>query len=250
MSLFTLSLTLGFVVIALGLSKWLRLGMEKDLIVATVRSTIQLLIVGYILNTVFSLRGPVFILLMIALMIAAATQNAKKRGKPLRGVGWRLLVAITLTEAITQSLLSVFHIVNATPRYVIPISGMIIGNSMIIAGLFLNRIKSEANTRRQEILVLLSLGATPKQAIRTVLKEAIRASLIPTIDSTKTMGLVQLPGMMTGQIIAGADPITAVRYQLLIVFTLLAAASLTSIVLGYLSAPMLFNEHQQLRNLN
>lgn len=249
MSLLTLSITLGFVVIALGLSKWLKLGVEKDLMIATVRSTIQLLIVGYILNTVFSLHGAIFIILMIILMIGAATQNAQKRGKPLKGVAWRVLVAITLTEIITQSLMLIFHIVDASPRYIIPISGMIIGNSMIIAGLFLNRMKAEVNSRRQEILVLLSLGATPKQAIRSVLKEAIRASLIPTIDSTKTMGLVQLPGMMTGQIIAGADPITAVRYQLLIVFTLLAAASLTSITLGFLVAPTLFNEYQQLREL-
>lgn len=249
MSLLTLSLALGFVVIALGLSKWLKLGLEKDLVIATVRSTVQLLIVGYILNVVFSVKGPVFIVLMIVLMIAAATQNARKRGRPLKGVGWRILVAITVTETITQSLLILFHIIAPTPRYIIPISGMIIGNSMIIAGLFLNRIKSETTSRRQEILVLLSLGATSKQAIRAVLKEAVRASLIPTIDSTKTMGLVQLPGMMTGQIIAGADPITAVRYQLLIIFILLAAAALTSIILGFLISPMLFTKYQQLRDL-
>lgn len=249
MSLVTLLLTLGFVLIALFLSNWLKLGLEKDLIIATVRSAIQLLIVGYLLNAVFAVHGPLFVLLMIALMIAAATQNAKGRGKPLQGIGWRVLIAITVTEVVTQSLLLLFHIVEPTPRYIIPISGMMIGNSMIIAGLFLNRMKAETTSHRQEILVLLSLGATPKQAIKGVLKEAIRSSLIPTIDSTKTMGLVQLPGMMTGQIIAGADPITAVRYQLLIVFTIMASAALTSIILGFLVAPTLFNEYQQLRNL-
>ncbi|BCJ88319.1 ABC transporter permease [Effusibacillus dendaii] len=246
MSLVALSLSLGFIVLALLLSLWLKLGLERDLVIATFRSAIQLLIVGYVLKAVFALQDPIFNLIMVMLMIGVATQNVVKRGKGLRGITWRILAALSLSEAVIQGFLIVFHIVPPTPQYVIPISGMIVGNSMIVAGLLLNRLQSEVATRKQEILLLLSLGGTPKQSIRHVLKEALRASMIPTIDSSKTIGLVQLPGMMTGQIIAGADPIQAVRYQLLIVFSLLAAAALTSIILGFLASPCLFNEHQQL----
>ncbi|MBX6395994.1 MAG: iron export ABC transporter permease subunit FetB [Alicyclobacillaceae bacterium] len=246
MSLLTLSFTLGFVALALGLSLWQKLGLERDIVVATVRATVQLLIVGYILQAVFALRGPVFILLMIALMLAVAAHNAAKRGVGVPGIVWRVLAALALTEAVIQGFLLLLGIVPPTPQYVIPISGMIIGNAMVAAGLFLNRLHSEAGARKGEILLLLSLGGTPKQAILPVLKSAVRASMIPTIDSTKTTGLVQLPGMMTGQIIAGADPVQAVRYQLLILFAILASAALTSIVLGFLTYAKLFNAHQQL----
>lgn len=100
--------------------------------------------------------------------------------------------------------------------------------------------------RKEEILLVLSLGGTMKQSIFPILKQAIRTSLIPTIEGQKTIGLVQLPGMMTGQIIAGADPIQAVKLQLLIVFLILTAASLTAITLGFLVYPSRFNQNQQL----
>ncbi len=246
MSLLTLSFTLAFVAIAIILSTWLKIGVERDIIIATVRSTIQLLIVGYILKIVFGLNNPLFIVLMIILMIAVATQNASKRGNGIVGVTWRILIAITIAEVIAQSLLVGLHIIPAKAQYLIPISGMIIGNAMIVSGLLLNRLQSEAASHRQEIITLLALGGTPKQSMMPFVKQAIRASLIPTIDSTKTMGLVQLPGMMTGQIIAGADPIIAVRFQLVVLFSFMASAMIASITLGFLTYPSLFNQYQQL----
>ncbi|MEW9673089.1 iron export ABC transporter permease subunit FetB [Ammoniphilus sp. 3BR4] len=246
MTLFTLLMTLGFVLIALLLSIWLKLGLEREMVVTTVRSTVQLLIIGYVLKTVFSLQDPIFILLMVFLMIGVATQNVVKRGRGVRGITWRVLVTICITEAVSQGFLMVFDIVPSTPEYIISTSGMIVGNSMIISSLFLDRFKSEVKTRKQEILVLLSLGGTPKQSIYPILKEAIRASMIPSMDSKKTIGLVQLPGIMTGMIIAGADPIQAVRFQLLIVFAFMASSTLTSIILGFLTYPSFFNKNQQL----
>lgn len=246
MNLIALLSTLAFVIFAILLSLWQRLGMEKDMLVATVRAAIQLTIIGYILKFVFSAEHLLYIFLMIAVMILVAAQNASKRGKGLKRIFWRVLLAITLTEAVTQGILTGLHVVPFTPQYVIPISGMIIGNAMVVSGLFLNRLQAEAEGRKNEILVLLSLGAMPRQSIRYVLKRAVRAAMIPTIDGMKTMGLVQLPGMMTGQIIAGADPVIAVRYQLLIVFSFIASAALTSISLGFLTYSTLFNERQQL----
>lgn len=244
----TLSITLVFVLIPLILSKTLKLELEKDTIIATVRSIVQLLIVGYILKFVFDSESFLYIFLMVVLMIVAATNNARKKGEKIQGITWKVAITLIFVEVLTQSILLGFKIVPPTAQYIISISGMVIGNSMVLAILFLNRFKSELEANGDKIELLLSLGATPKQAIHRQLIEAIKASMIPTIESQKTMGLVQLPGMMSGQIIAGADPLQAVQFQLLVLFLLLTTAAVTSVILGLLSYPTLFNKQMQFLN--
>lgn len=246
MSLLAIILSFSFVIIALFLSRAFKLGLGRDLMITSIRATIQLLIVGYILKLVFGFDHPFVVILMLLLMIIVAAKNAAKRGTGLRHAFWKIFFTISIVEIITQGFLLGLNIVPATPPYIISISGMIIGNSMIIANLLLNRLKGEVEMRKEEIQLVLSLGGSVKQSIYPILKQAIRSSLIPTIEGQKTIGLVQLPGMMTGQIIAGADPIQAVRLQLLIVFLIMSAASLTAIILGFLVYPSLFNNNQQL----
>lgn len=246
MSYLTLAITLIFVLIPLILSKTLNLGLERDTIVATVRSIVQLLAIGYVLQFVFETENFIFIVLMVTLMIVTATLNARKKGASIQGITWKVAVTLIFVEVLTQSILLGFKIVPPTAQYIISISGMVIGNSMVLAILFLNRFTSEVEARQDETELILSLGGTPKQAVHNQLIQAIKASMIPTIESQKTMGLVQLPGMMSGQIIAGADPIQAVQFQLLILFLLLTTASVTSVMLGYLSYPTLFNQRMQL----
>jgi len=250
MSWLTLSLTLIFVLIPLLLSKTLNLGLEKDTLIATVRSAVQLIAVGFVLKFVFESEHTVFIVLMVLLMIGAAVQNARRKGKAIEGITWKLFVTFVAIELITQGVLLGLHIVPATAQYIISISGMVIGNSMVLAILFLNRFTSEVESHRDETELILSLGGTPKQSINRQLLKAIQASMIPTIESQKTIGLVQLPGMMSGQIIAGADPVQAVQFQLLIVFLLLSTAAMTSVILGYLSYRSFFNERMQLLKVN
>lgn len=249
MSYITLSITLIFVIIPLILSKTLHLGLEKDTFIATIRSIIQLLAVGYILQYVFNVGNFLYIILMILLMIIAATLNARKKGTTIKGITWKLIVAFCSIEILTQSILLGLKIIPATAQYIIPISGMVIGNSMVLAILFLNRFTAEVETHQDETELILSLGGTSKQAIHTQLINAIKASTIPTIESQKTIGLVQLPGMMSGQIIAGASPVEAVQFQLLILFLLLTTAVTTSIILGFLAYPTLFNERMQFLGL-
>jgi putative ABC transport system permease protein len=241
-----LSIALIFVILPIVLSKTLHLGLERDTIIAVVRSIIQLLAVGYILKFVFDAEDLLYIVLMVTIMIAAATQNARKKGVSIKGITWKVAATLVVIEVLTQSILLGFNITPPTAQYIIPISGMVIGNSMVLAILFLNRFTSEVETHQDETELILSLGGTPKQAIHTQLITSIKASMIPTIESQKTIGLVQLPGMMSGQIIAGADPMQAVQFQLLILFLLLTTASVTSAMLGYLSYPSLFNERMQL----
>lgn len=246
MTYLTLSITLIFVVIPLVLSKTLRLGLEKDTIIATIRSIVQLLAVGYVLKFVFDSANPIYIFLMVGLMIVAATQNARTKGKAIKGITWKIAVTLIFVEVLTQSIMLGFNIIPATAQYIISTSGMVVGNSMVLSILFLNRFTAEVEAHTEETELILSLGGTPKQAIHKQLISAIKASMIPTIESQKTMGLVQLPGIMSGQIIAGADPVQAVQFQLLIIFLLLTTASVTSILLGFLSYPSLFNDRMQL----
>lgn len=250
MSWMTLSLTLIFVFIPLLLSKTLNLGLERDTIVATLRSTVQLIAVGFVLKFVFDSEHVIFIMLMVLLMIVAAVQNARHKGKAIKGITWKLFVTFVAIEVLTQTVLLGLHIVPATAQYIISLSGMVIGNSMVLAILFLNRFTAEVETHRDESELILSLGGTPKQSINRQLLKSIQASMIPTIESQKTIGLVQLPGMMSGQIIAGADPVQAVQFQLLVVFLLLATAAMTSVLLGFLSYRSLFTERMQLLKID
>lgn len=246
MSITSIVLMFIFIIIPIVISKSFNLGLEKDTLIAAIRSFIQLLIVGYILQFIFDQESHIFIILMVMLIIGAATQNARKKGLEIPGITWKLLLAFVAIEVITQGILLGFKITPPTAQYIIPISGMIVGNAMVLSILFLNRFMSEVKQNENVIELVLCLGGTPKQAIHKQLITSIQSSVIPTIEQQKTIGLVQLPGMMSGQIIGGADPIEAVLFQILIVFMLLTSATMTSVILGFLSYPTLFNKKQQL----
>ncbi|MGG1660932.1 ABC transporter permease [Brevibacillus sp. NRS-1366] len=236
-----------FVLIALLLSVWQKLGLEKEIAVGTIRSTLQLLAIGYVLQFVFHSDSVVFILLLIVMMISVASWNAASRGKNLPGIFWRIVISLAITELITMGLLLILGLVSPTPQYLIPMSGMIIGSSMIVSSLFLTHMNRETEMAKGEIETLLSLGATPRQAVQGVLKRAVKASMIPTFDTMKTIGLVQLPGMMTGMIVAGASPIEAVRYQILIMLSFSSSAAISAVLISLLSYPLWFTKDAMLR---
>jgi len=247
MTLTALSFTLLFIIGTMLVSIRQKLGLEKDIAIGTIRSAIQLLAVGYVLQFIFHTERIFFVILMIMFMVAVASWNAAKRGKGLPGLVWRIAVAISAMELLMMGVLLGLHIIEATPQYIIPISGMTIGSAMIVSGLFINHIKHEIQRSRGEIETLLSLGATAGQAMQEARTRAVKFSMIPTIDGMKTVGLVQLPGMMTGMIIAGADPVVAVRYQILIVFSFTASAAITSMLLSVLIYRLFFTADLRLK---
>src|SRR5690625_7898454 len=126
---------------------------------------------------------------MVTLMIVAATQNARKKGKTINGITWKIALTLIAVEVLTQSILLGFGIVPPTAQYIISISGMIIGNSMVLSILFLNRFKAESDNSQDQVQLFLSLGAPPTQAIHRQLIAAITARMIPTIESQHTMRL-------------------------------------------------------------
>ena len=246
-----LTLAAGLILIAVGLSHWQQVGLTRDLVVGAVRSVVQLVLVGYVILYIFEFERWYFVLGALGFMVAVATRTAVRRqDKPTRElygiVGVAMLVGSGLTMVYVGSV-----IVRTDPwydpRYVIPLFGMIVGNAMNAAALAAERLAAEIDARRAEIEAYLALGATPSRATRDAVRRAIRASMIPMVNSLMVVGIVALPGMMTGQIIAGASPITAVRYQIVVMFMLMAAVTMTGTIVPMWYRRSFFTPAQQLR---
>jgi putative ABC transport system permease protein len=225
---------LGLMAIAIGLSAWQRLGLEWNLAIATGRTVIQLLVVGYVLAAVFEFKHPVFVLAMLGIMVVVATIVARNRISPkipgmLALVGGSMVIATALTLFYT-TLLIIQPPTWYEPQFVIPLAGIVLGNAMNAAAIAGERLVSTLNSSRLEIETHLSLGATPQQAVAHYRRDAIKAGLIPTINTMMVVGLVTLPGIMTGQLLSGVPPIVATAYQMVIMFMLAFATLITTLL--------------------
>lgn len=225
------------VLIALALSLWQKLGLEKGLVVGAIRATVQLVAVGYVLVWLFDVDRWYLVLAVLAVMVIVATLTAARRQSKSSGdrraivpiAGVAILVGAGLTLAYVTTV--VVHVSPwYNPRYLIPLFGMIVANSMNAAALALERLQSEMEARRGEVEAYLALGATPGQACAEATRRATVAAMIPAVNALAVVGVVSLPGMMTGQILAGADPALAVRYQLVVMFMLTAATAITAAI--------------------
>ncbi|MEY1581061.1 iron export ABC transporter permease subunit FetB [Providencia manganoxydans] len=242
----SLGFSIMLVLVAIFISHKEKLALEKDIIWSTLRAIIQLLIVGYILKYIFQVDHEILTIAMVMFICFNAAWNAKKRSKYIDKIFGTAFIAITSGTFLTLIILITSKAIAFTPMQVIPITGMIAGNAMIAVGLCFNNLEQRFNSQQQQIQEMLSLGATPKIASASIIRESIRASLIPTVDSAKTVGIVSLPGMMSGLIFAGVDPLEAVKYQIMVTFMLLATASLSTILAGYMTYIKFYNERHQL----
>jgi len=229
-----LALATLFVVFVGIISIRLSLGITKDLAIATVRTYIQLLALGFVLRWVFGIDSPWLVVGIILLMVLFAAEAVLRRSPDApRGIFGSSFVAMALTGFIaTFAVTGVIVRVQPwyLPQYVIPLAGMLIGNSMTGIALALERVFADLDARADEVLALTALGATPWEAAHGSVRLALRAGLIPTINSMAAAGLVFIPGMMAGQILAGADPVTATGYQIVVMLMLAAATALGSVV--------------------
>jgi len=224
LDLVRLGWALGLMAIALALSLWQNLGLEWKLGIATGRTIVQLLLVGYVLAIVFSLESPWLVLTIILVMITTATLVARNRiSRKVPRLLPLLGGILFLTTALTLAYVNVLVIRPQPwfdPQYLIPLAGILLGNAMNAAAIAGERLVTRLNSSQVEIETHLSLGATPAQATRQYRNEAIQASLIPILNAMTVVGIVTLPGIITGQILAGADPLNAALYQMLIMFML------------------------------
>jgi putative ABC transport system permease protein len=246
-----LGLATALVLIPAGCSLALRLGLGRQLLVATVRCIVQLLAVGYILEYVFALEQPWGVALVAVVMLAAAAHTVLGRVH----VRYRGAVADTFlglsVSAVVVLTLTLSAVVRPTPwwspRYTIPFLGMLLGNTMNGLSLGLGAWLESVRDQRERIESLLAAGATRWEAAREGVATAIRRGLTPVINAMTAAGIVSLPGMMTGQILAGNDPALAVRYQLVIMFLIAATTSIGTLGVVLLAWRRLFDKDHRLR---
>jgi putative ABC transport system permease protein len=250
--LIQLALAGGLIAINVGLSWVLRLGLGRSLVIASVRMSAQLLLVGLVLDWVFALNDPLPVLAVAMVMATLAAVSAVNRTKRrFAGVYWDAFVSV-VGAAFLVTGAAVVGILRVDPwfeaQYTIPLLGMVLGNVLNGISLALDRFTEGVVARRELIETYLSLGATRWEAAHDLVRDALRVGMIPTINSMMVMGIVSLPGMMTGQILAGAAPADAVRYQIVIVFMIAAAAALGSTGVTLLAFRRLFDVQHRLRS--
>ncbi len=246
-----LDLTRILAALALGLlaaliSRWQTLDLEKQIVIASVRAFLQLIAIGYGLTFIFEADNPAAILLILAVMVGIAGYTAGKRGRGTPNAGRVALIAIAVGATLTLGLLVGLGIFHFTAQQIIPIAGMVIGNSMNVCSLVMGRVRDEVNGRSDEIEAALALGANGRQAAHRFLRLSLHSGMTPIVDSTKTVGLIQLPGAMTGMILAGASPLEAVQLQIIVMYMLIGAASFTGLATVWLAYRQFFTPTHQL----
>ncbi|WP_395391648.1 ABC transporter permease [Fructilactobacillus sanfranciscensis] len=241
-----LALTGVFVLFALWIGYKQDLGIAKSLIVATIRCVVQLFIVGYVLKYVFKIDNWLLTICLILIIIFNGAYNAKGRSNELKDSFKISLTAIVTSTIVILLVLVIDGSVKFIPSQIIPLTGMIVSNSMVAMGLCFRTMSSMFKDRRSQVMEMLALGATPMMASKNIIRDAIKTGLQPTIDTAKTVGLVALPGMMSGMIFAGADPVLAIKYQIMVTFMLLGITSISSIIGCYMGYKSFFNRYAQL----
>lgn len=240
-----------FVVVLLFIVRVKGISREKEILISSIRMTVQLVLVGYILVYLFDNVNPFSTVIVIIIMETFAIHNIYKRAKgklsrPLKKIIATSMIFGTLTS-LTYFLLIVINISPwYDPQYFIPIAGMLIGNSMTGISLGVTRLVDGMHAERHLIESALMLGATPKKAAKQIVDSAFDSAILPTINSMVGMGIVFLPGMMTGQILSGISPISAIEYQIAIMLGILGTVALTVIVFVQLGYKTFFNEESQL----
>lgn len=227
------------------------IGKEKEILVSALRMTVQLILMGYVLVYIFDQNRLSVTLLIFFVMVFFAIRNVFVRvkvpvNKRLRRVIMLSMVAGT-SLTIFYFLLLVIHIEPwYEPRYFIPIAGMIIGNSMTGISLGTERLIGEMRAKKELIEGALMLGATPKDAVLEIIKDTFTSAIMPAINSMVGMGIIFLPGMMTGQILSGVSPLIAIEYQIAIMLGIVGSVSITVFILTRLGYLTFFNRFSQL----
>lgn len=233
------------------LSIILRLGMAKSILLAAVQMVVQLSLLGLVLHWVFSVRNPLIVIAMAGVMALFASIAAVRRtSRRFPGIYWHSLIVILASSFLVTGF-TILEVVEPDPwfepQYFIPLHGMLLGNALTGISLGLDRFMEGCAERRGRIESILLLGGSRWEAAGEEIRGALRIGLIPTLNSMAVMGIVSLPGMMTGQILAGAAPGDATRYQIMIMFMIASCVALATtggVLMAFLT---LFSPRHQLR---
>jgi putative ABC transport system permease protein len=248
-----LALAAGLVLLLAFMSWRLHLGVEGRVLIAAGRSTVQLILLGLVLNVLFAQTSlPLIGLLALVMLLVAGWEVMARQKRRYRGVwGMGIGTLSMFLSSFSVTLLALFVIIRVEPwyqpQYLIPLLGMLLGNTMSGIAIALDNLTRNAAEARGRIEARLLLGATWDEAIADIRREALRSGLIPIVNAMATAGIVSLPGMMTGQILAGSPPMEAAKYQLMIMFLISAGTGLGSVAAVWIGSRRLFDERQRLR---
>jgi putative ABC transport system permease protein len=214
--------------------------------------TVQLTVMGYVLMVVFDNASWWLTAVMIAIMIAFAIYNAIKRVKTAMSKELQEVMAVSMIAgALATAAFFIIIVLEVrpwfNPQYFIPISGMIVGNCMTGIALGANKLCSDMEEKRVVVENSLMLGATPAHATREIVNDSFDSAILPTMNNMLTMGIVSLPGMMTGQILSGTFPLTAIKYQIGIMLAILGATALTTILFVMIGYKTFFTKDNRLK---
>ena len=225
---------------------------EKQILIAATRMTLQLTVMGYILMYVFHEPSWWLTSLMVVVMVAFAVYNSWKRVKePLSKDLKKIMAGSLILGSLLISGMFIILILQVqpwfNPQYFIPITGMIVGNAMTGISLGANKLCWEMKAQQIKIENSLMLGAEPKDAVHQIVNDAFDSAILPTMNNMLTMGIVSLPGMMTGQILSGTIPLTAIRYQIGIMLAILGSTTLSVVIFVVLGSSTFFTKEKQLK---
>lgn len=246
-SLGEVAASLVLVAVAIVASRWRQAELEDDIAVAVARSFIQLTAIGYVIDVIFEEDNLVFVIGLIAVMVVFGAFTARSRAERVPDAFLPLLLSLAVAAVTTLGLVVALGIIEPEPRYLVPVGGMVVGNAMTAAAVALNRLGEDIHDRAREIEATLALGATSTQAAAPLVRRSLRSGMITLVDSTKTTGLIFFPGTMVGMLLAGADPVDAVRLQLILLYTLLGSVAVAALLSTTLASRNFFTSAHQLR---
>ncbi|CAL5097250.1 unnamed protein product [Urochloa decumbens] len=236
------------VAMAVALSSAQRLRLEREILHATGRVFLQLSAVGFVLHFIFAQKNALWILLAYLFMVTVAGYTAGQRANGVPGGKYIAWVSIAASTGITVLVVVVLKVFPFTPQYIVPIAGMMVGNAMAATGVTMKQLREDVEIQRNMVETALALGATPRQATLQQVRSSLGIALSPVIDSAKTVGLITLPGSMTGLIMGGASPLEAIQLQIVVMNMLMGACTISSIVSSYLCWPAFFTKSFQLKD--
>ncbi|KAK0585611.1 hypothetical protein LWI29_031274 [Acer saccharum] len=236
------------VLMAVLLSFVQKLGLEAEMVYSILRAFLQLSVIGFVLQFIFTQENIGWILLAYVFMVSVAGYTAGQRAKHVPRGKYIAGVSILAGTAVTMLLLVLLRVFPFTPRYIIPVAGMMVGNAMTVTGVTMKKLRDDVKLQMSLVETALALGATPRQATLQQVKRALVIALSPVLDNAKTVGLISLPGAMTGLIMGGASPLEAIQLQIVVMNMLIGASTVSSIMSTYLCWPAFFTKAYQLES--
>jgi len=236
-----------------GISLYARLGVTRSLLIASVRTGIQLALIGLVLEALFASARFYWIALLSLVMVLVAGREVMARQKRRLHGFWAFGVGTgaMFVSSFAVTILALTVIIGPspwyTPQYAIPLLGMMLGNTMTGVALSLDRLNDSVWSQRAVIENRLMLGQSWRQAIEGIRMEAMRSGMMPSINAMAAAGIVSLPGMMTGQILAGSPPAVAVKYQILVMLLITVGTGFGTVMAVSWGSRRLFDDRERLR---